>query len=68
MADATVTMTAGDWDMFRYDILKPEYGELLERVEDHTIRSFASILQNNKAFSSLELSSYKLVNKNWKKL
>lgn len=58
----------GDWDMFRYDILRPEYGELLERVEDHTIRSFASILQNNKAFSSLELSSYKLVNKNWKKL
>lgn len=58
----------GDWDMFRYDIIKPEFANLLERIEDHTIRSFASILKNNKSFSSLELSSYKLVNKNWKKL
>lgn len=58
----------GDWDMFRYDIIKPEFGTLLERIEDHTIRSFASVLKNTKSFSSLELSSYKLVNKNWKKL
>ena len=58
----------GDWDMFRYDIIRPEFGELLERIEDHTIRSFASVLKNTKSFSSLELSSYKLVNKNWKKL
>jgi hypothetical protein len=57
-----------DWDMFRYDIIKPEFCTLLERIEDHTIRSFASILKNTKSFSSLELSSYKLVNKNWKKL
>lgn len=58
----------GDWDMFRYDIIKPEFSNFLERIEDHTIRSFASILKNTKSFSSLELSSYKLVNKNWKKL
>lgn len=58
----------GDWDLFRYDVIKPEFGSLLERIEDHTIRSFASILKNTKSFSSLELSSYKLVNKNWKKL
>lgn len=58
----------GDWDMFRYDIVRPEFENLLERIEDHTIRSFASILKNAKAFPSLELSSYKLVNKNWKKL
>ena len=57
----------GDWNMFRYDIVRPEFSSLLERIEDHTIRSFASILKNTKSFSSLELSSYKLVNKNWKK-
>lgn len=58
----------GNWDMFRYDIIRPEFSNILERIEDHTIRSFASILKNNQSFSSLELSSYKLVNKNWKKL
>ncbi|MBT6690858.1 GIY-YIG nuclease family protein [Candidatus Parcubacteria bacterium] len=59
---------SGDWDKFRYDIVKPEFSNLLERVEDHTIRSFASILDNSKGFSTLNLSNYKLVNKNWKKL
>jgi hypothetical protein len=58
----------GDWDKFRYDIIRPEFASILERIEDHTIRSFASILKNNKSFSSLELSTYALVNKNWKKL
>lgn len=58
----------GDWDKFRYDIVKPEFSNILERIEDHTIRSFASILKNTKSFSSLELSAYTLVNKNWKKL
>lgn len=58
----------GSWDKFRYDIVKPEYSNILERIEDHTIRSFASILKNTKNYPSLELSSYKLVNSNWKKL
>jgi len=56
-----------DWDLFKYDIVYPEYANILERIEDHTIRSFASILKNNKKYSSLELSAYKLVNRNWKK-
>mgnify|MGYP001327972958 CR=1 FL=1 len=55
----------GDWDLFKYDIVYPEYANILERIEDHTIRSFASILKNNNKYSSLELSAYKLVNKNW---
>lgn len=59
---------SGDWDKFRYDIIKTEFADLLERVEDHTIRSFASILKNNQKFESLNLSEYTLVNKNWKKL
>jgi len=59
---------SGDWDMFRYDIIRPEFSSILERIEDHTIRSFASVLKNTQSFSSLEISTYKLANKNWKKL
>jgi len=58
----------GDWDLFRYDIVKPEFSNILERIEDHTIRSFASILKNNKDYPSLNISNFKLVNSNWKKL
>ena len=57
-----------DWDLFRYDIVKPDYSNILERLEDHTIRAFASVLKNKKNYPSLELSPYKLVNSNWKKL
>lgn len=58
----------GDWDRFRYDIVKPEYANILDKIEDHTIRSFASILKNKKNYPSLELGSYTLANLNWKKL
>lgn len=58
----------GDWDKFRYDILYPKYADILEKVEDHTIRAFASVLKNGKLFSSLNESKYRLVNKNWRKL
>lgn len=58
----------GDWDKFRYDILELEYSKILNKVEDHTIRAFASVLENTKFFSSLNVKSYKLVNSNWKKL
>jgi len=58
----------GDWDKFRYDIVKTEYANILDKIEDHTIRSFASILKNKKKYPSLEISSYILVNSNWKKL
>lgn len=56
------------WDKFRFDVVKPEFSTLLERIEDHTIRSFAAILQNEKDYPSLNISKYKLVNTNWKKL
>lgn len=59
---------AGDWDKFRFDVIKPEFASMLERIEDHTIRSFAAVLQNLKSFQSLEIGNYTLVNKNWKKL
>lgn len=57
-----------DWDKFRYDVIIPKYRSLLERIEDHTIRSFASILNNNQDYSTAALSAYTLVNSNWKKL
>lgn len=56
-----------DWNKFRYDIVKPEYSNILEKIEDHTIRAFASILENNKNYPSLQLG-FKLVNANWRKL
>lgn len=54
--------------MFRYDVIKPEFAPLLERIEDHTIRYIAGILDNSKNLSSLNVGSYKLVNKQWKSL
>ncbi len=58
----------GDWNKFRYDILDTEYATILDKVEDHTIRAFASVLANNKSFSSLNVGNYKLVNNNWRRL
>jgi hypothetical protein len=55
------------WDKFRYDILRPEYSTILDKVEDHTIRAFAHILKNNNGSSSLGIGSYKLVNRTWRK-
>lgn len=57
-----------DWDKFRYDIVKSEYSNILDKIEDHTIRSFASILKNKKNYPTLGLSFYSLVNSNWRKL
>ena len=57
-----------DWDLFRYDVIKPEFSNILERIEDHTIRAFASILRNDKNYSSLNLTPFKLVNRKWDKL
>ncbi len=59
---------SGDWDKFRYDVIKPEYALFLERIEDHTIRAFASVLKNKIGYPTLGLSDYTLVNINWKKL
>lgn len=58
----------GDWDKFRYDIIKPEYSNILDKIEDHTIRAFASILENNKKHPSLRLGHFRLVNSNWRRI
>ena len=58
----------GDWDLFKYDIIRPEFSNILERIEDHTIRSFAAVLKNQKNYPSINISNFTLVNSNWKKL
>lgn len=58
----------GDWDLFKYDIIKPEFSNILQRIEDHTIRAFASVLKNNKDYPSLKIGNFKLINSNLKKL
>lgn len=58
----------GDWDLFKYDVIRPEFSNILERIEDHTIRSFAAVLKNKKGYSSINVSDYTLVNSSWKKL
>lgn len=58
----------GDWDLFRYDIIKPKFSSILQQIEDHTIRSFASVLKNIKGYPSLNIGNFKLVNYNWKKI
>jgi hypothetical protein len=59
---------SADWDIFKYDIVKPEFSKLLERIEDHSIRSCAAILSNKKKYPSLKIGDYTLVNRNWKSL
>jgi hypothetical protein len=56
------------WDKFRYDILRPEYAAILDKVEDHTIRAFAHVLKSEHGNSSLGIGNYRLVNRTWRKL
>lgn len=56
-----------DWNLFKYDIIHPKYHHLLRRIEFHTIGAFASLMKNDGKIKPFEISSYKLVNKNWAK-
>lgn len=58
----------GNWDKFKYDIIRPEFANILERIEDHTIRTIASVLKNTKSYSTLGIDTYTIVNSQWKKL
>lgn len=53
-----------EWNKFRYDIVRPQYAHLLSRIEENTIRTFASILENSQGLSSLEIGKYTLKNRN----
>jgi len=56
-----------NWNIFKYDIIHQDYHHLLRRIEYHTIGAFASLMKNNGKINPFEISSYKLVNKNWSK-
>ena len=56
-----------EWNIFKYDIIHPKYHHLLRRIEFHTIGAFASLMKNDGKIKPFEISSYKLVNKNWSK-
>lgn len=58
----------GGWDRFKYDIVKPEFYKFLKKIEDHTIRTTASLLVNSKKYPSLNIKAYSLANKHWKKI
>lgn len=55
------------WNKFRYDMIRPDFAKFLNRIEDHSIRFAASLLENKKNISSLQISEYKLVNRTWSK-
>jgi hypothetical protein len=54
------------WNKFMYEIISPDFHELLEEIEYHSIMSYARFLNNNGNLSSLKISSYTLVNKDYK--
>ncbi|GKU24338.1 hypothetical protein CFOLD11_11640 [Clostridium folliculivorans] len=55
------------WNIFKYEVINPKYTGLLVKIEYHSIRAFASFLDNVGGESSLGISEYKLNNKVWSK-
>ena len=53
------------WKRFRYEILHSAYRSQLKEIEYHSIRTFASFFENAGGRRSLELSEYRLVNKDY---
>lgn len=56
-----------EWNLFKYNIIHPQYHHLLRRIEFHTIGAFASLMKNDGNIMNLKISEYRLVNKNWSK-
>ena len=55
-----------NWNKFRYEIIHPKYHEMLREIEYHSIMNFARFFRNNGNLSSINLSDYVLVNKDYK--
>lgn len=56
-----------NWDMFKYETIKPEYINIKGKIESHAIRAFASFLENGANEPFLKISEFKLKNKAWAK-
>ncbi len=54
------------WNKFYYEIIHPNYHNLLREIEYHSIMSFARFFENNGKLSTINISEYKLVNKDYK--
>ncbi|HYE09277.1 MAG TPA: hypothetical protein VEF53_03765 [Patescibacteria group bacterium] len=54
-----------DWNMFKYEVIKPEYANIKKRIEEHSIRAFASFFENGANIPFIPVSNYILKNKNW---
>lgn len=55
-----------NWNKFRYEIVHPKFHSLLRSIEYHSIMNFARFFANNGKLSSLKLSDYILVNRDYK--
>lgn len=54
------------WNKFYYEMVHPNYHNLLREIEYHSIMAFARFLENNGKLSNVCISEYKLVNKDYK--
>ena len=55
-----------NWNKFRYEVVHPKYHSVLKAIEYHSIMNFARFLHNSGNMTSLKLSEYRLVNKDYK--
>jgi len=53
------------WNLFRYEEVHPDLHKHLRQIEYHSIINFARFLKNDGNLSSLNISEYKLVNKDY---
>lgn len=54
------------WNKFMYEVVHPNFHCYLKELEYHSIMNFAKFLNNNGKLSSLGISEYTLVNKDYK--
>lgn len=54
------------WNKFMFEIVHPDFHDSLKEIEYHSIMTFAKFLKNNGKKSSMSISEYKLVNKDYK--
>ncbi|MCD5389800.1 MAG: GIY-YIG nuclease family protein [Candidatus Pacebacteria bacterium] len=54
------------WSKFRYEIIHPKFHEQIKQIEYHSIMNFARFLNNSGNLSTLGVSNYTLVNKDYK--
>ena len=55
-----------DWNKFRYEIIHPKYHNMLREIEFLSIMNFARFFTNSGKLTSMQISDYTLVNKDYK--